>query len=132
MEDIFVSSAVWYEIDDKIDFEPIQELLNDFELSTYSEEVTGINFFYLCWDEEESEDFQDELFYDEEEHHINIYRILPYESVLEATEEEMQELMKQSFLSSIELFTELEIAFDVERFKEDVEGRFYPEEVEVE
>ena len=77
---IFISSATWHEVTDKIDFSPIQELLDQFDAARYSQQVKGLNFFYLCLDEP-SEDLQDEIEFDGE--YINVYRLLDYGEVLE-------------------------------------------------
>jgi hypothetical protein len=52
---------------------------------------------------------------------------LDYDQFMAASPEEALDMMKQLFLKSIDRFPELNLDFNTEQFKTDVQNIFYPE-----
>jgi hypothetical protein len=129
MEPIFISSATQEDVTDKVKILPIQKLLEEMDLSVYSDQVQEINFIYIAV--EDTTYHPESLEYDPEAQAINIHAQLDYAQVVEADEEEILLLMKQLFVKQIKKFEELELEFDREAFEKDIRERFdLPEEEE--
>lgn len=118
---IFISRAVWHEIAEKVDYDEIEKLLRDINVSSYGD-VLGINFFYICMEKLNSED-EDKVEYDSKERHINITRILDYDAVKIMNPEQIRQYMIVKFINSIDAYKKLEIDFDIVQFKQDIEDR---------
>ena len=125
---IFISTICWYEVEDLVQFQSIQELLGNIDPLNYSEQVTGINFIYIAV-QSDNIIHEEEFEYDSTHGDINIRLKLDYDQLKDANEERALELMKNLFLESINRFEELEIEFEIEQFKRDVRDLFYPEMV---
>lgn len=131
MEPIFISSATQEDVTDKVKILAIQKLLEEIDLSGYSDQVQEINFIYIAV--EDTTYHPESIEYEPEAQAINIHAQLDYAQILEADEEEILLLMKQLFVKQIKKFEELELEFDQEAFEQDIRERFdLPEEEEAE
>ena len=126
---VFITSATWHEITKKVDIQSMQAYFKDLKVGNYSNEVSGINFMYIAM-RPENRNHPESIAFDAAYGELNVSLKLDYEKLESADKEVAMEMMKALFLEAIDRFEELEIAFEVERFKEDVRGLFYPEVLE--
>lgn len=122
MEQVFISSATYQEVTDKVNILHIQELLKEIDLSLFSEQVKGINFIYIA--AADTTNHPEILQYDLEEQTINVHAQLDYKQVLEASEKDITLWMKELFVKQIKKFEELQLDFDREAFEKDIRERF--------
>lgn len=129
MGQIFITSAAYQDVASKVNIELVQQLLDEVEVSDYSNQVKGINFIFIVVTD--TSYHPETLEYDSEERSINIHAQLAYEEVKEAGEKETIYLMKKLFVDWIDRFSELTLDFDSTKFKKDIEGLFGLQQEEV-
>ena len=123
---VFITKAVVKETAQKVDHQAIQKLVDELDLANYSNTVKDIVFFYTAMPDP-GPNHAEVIQYDEESHTLGNHMQLDYDQFMAASPEEALDMMKQLFLKGIDRYLELNLDFNTEQFRADVQNIFYPE-----
>ena len=124
---IYITKSVVKETRDKVDHLAIQELVDQLDLSKYTSQVKNLVFMYIAIS---SPNHPEHLEFESDDDTLGIRLKLDYDKFLEASDSEAIDMMKNLFLEGIDRYKDLDVEFDIQQFKADVQNLFFPQAVE--
>jgi hypothetical protein len=123
---VFITKAVVKETEQKVDHQAIQKLVDQLDPTDYSDTVKNIVFFYTAMPNPRNH--PEDIEFETDTNTLGLSLQLNYDQFMAASPEEALDMMKQLFLKGIDRYQELNLDFNTEQFKVDVQNIFYPEE----
>lgn len=118
----FFGSIVWHELSQKVNIQPLQELLNDqIDFTDYGDGIHKIHFTFIVVRPTNS-NHQEEFNYDQPSRQLTVAIKLDYYQIKKVSGQHALEIMGSSFLKAIKNISTSDISdFDWAAFGRDVE-----------
>ena len=126
---IYISGRLWHEIYLKVNLSPFVHALHEgIDLSKYGEGLKKFYFTFLVM-LPGNKVLEPYKYYSRKKQEADISVRIPYNQMLNASEDEAIKLMEEAYLKGIDQFKtfSLKNSFDVDGFKKDVEAIFAKE-----